>query len=201
MKEKVNIRFIVLLLIIILVGAWRVLTASSELSAWSNFSPIGAMALFGGSYFIQRYKSYIFPLLVLFLSDFVLMQTIYKQYGNGILYEQWYWTYGSFAIMVLLGEVIIKKVSWKSVLLGSLAAAFAHFVFSNFGVWLKGGIDPVSGMPYTKDLSGLLSCYVAAIPYFRNLLMGNVIFGTLLFGGFELAKNRYAVLNPTFKEV
>jgi len=200
MKEKVNIRFVVLLLIIIFVGVWRVLTASFELSAWSNFSPIGAMALFGGSYFMQKYKSYTFPLLVLFLSDFVLMQTIYKQYGNGFLYEQWYWTYGSFAVMVFIGDVLIKKVSWKSVLIGSLAAAFAHFIFSNFGVWLRGGIDPVTGLPYARDLSGVLSCYVAAIPYFRNLLMGNIIFGTLLFGGFEVAKSKFTVLNPTLKK-
>mgnify|MGYP001791911888 CR=1 FL=1 len=200
MKEKVNIRFVVLLLIIVLVGAWRILTASSELSAWSNFSPIGAMALFGGSYFMQRYKSYLFPLLVLFLSDFVLMQTIYAQYGNGILYDQWYWTYGSFALMVLIGEVLIKKVSFKSVLMGSIAAGLVHYVFSNFGVWLKGGIDPVNGLPYTRDLGGLINCYIAAIPFFKNLLLGNMVFGALLFGGFELARSKFEILNSEIKQ-
>lgn len=194
MKDKINIRFIVLLVIITLVGAWRVLTSSTEVTAWSNFSPIGALALFGGSYFLQRYKSYTLPLLILLISDVILMQTIYAPFRSGILYEQWYWTYGSFAVMVLIGEVLVKKVSFKSVLLGSFVAAFAHFILSNFGVWLHGGLDLTTGLPYTRDFSGVLSCYVAAIPYFKNLFLGNIIFGGVLFGGFELAKQKFTVL-------
>lgn len=194
MKEKLNIRFIVLLLIISAVGLWRIISTTGELTEWANFSPIGALALFGGCYFMNRTKSYTFPLLILLLSDLVLMQTVYLEYRSGILYENWYWTYGSFAVMVLLGEVLLKKVSFKSVIMASFAAAFAHFVISNFGVWFWGGTNLFTGMPYTRDWSGLLNCYMAAIPYFKNTLLGNLIFGALLFGGFELAKMKFSVL-------
>ena len=163
MKEKINIRFVVLLFIIILMGVWRVLATTIGIPEWANFSPVGAMALFGGSYFMSRYKSYAFPLLVLLISDLILMHTIYAPYRKGLLYENWYWVYGSFALMVLIGEVLIKKVSVSSFLLGSLVAAMAHFIISNFGVWLHGGLNLATGMPYTKDWIGLMSCYVAAI--------------------------------------
>ena len=194
MKNQINIRFVVILLITTLLGTWRIITATSEVSEWANFSPIGAMALFGGTYFREKYKSYLFPLLILFISDVVLMQTLYAKYSSGLLYEGWHWTYGSFAAMVLIGELFKHKVSVKSVFTISILAALVHFILSNFGVWLKGGMDFSTGLPYAKNWSGLLNCYIAAIPYFRNLLLGNLFFGTILFGGFELAQRRFPSL-------
>ena len=194
MKNQINIRLIVLLLITFLLGAWRIVTATSEISEWANFSPIGAMALFAGTYFGDRYKSYLFPLLILLISDVVLMQTIYSEYSSGLLYEGWYWNYAGFAAMVFIAEIFKKKVSFKSVLTISILAGFVHFVLSNFGVWLSGGMDFSTGLPYAKNWSGLLNCYVAAIPFFKNLLLGNVVFGFLLFGGFELAQKRFISL-------
>jgi len=40
----------------------------------------------------------------------------------------------------------------------------------------------------------LVDCYVAAIPFFRNMLLGNLLFSALLFGGFALAENRFVRL-------
>lgn len=199
MKKQINIRFIVLLSVITLMGVCRILQATTAISAWANFSPIGAMALFGGAYFSNKYKAYALPIFILFLSDFVLMNTIYAQYRTGWLYDDWYWTYGGFALMVVVGKILIRKASVRSVVIGSFAAAFVHFLLSNFGVWLYGG-SPLTGAMYTKDWSGLMSCYLAAIPFFKNLLMGNLVFGTILFGGFELAKSRFPVLRMKWSE-
>jgi hypothetical protein len=34
------------------------------------------------------------------------------------------------------------------------------------------------------DISGLIACYVAALPFFTNSLLGDLWYATLLFGGF-----------------
>lgn len=194
MKKQIDIRFLVLFLIVALVGAWRIVVATPEMSSWTNFSPVGAMALFAGTYFTSRGKSYLTPVLVLLISDVILMQTLFADYRSGLLYSGWYWTYGAFILMVLVGELLKQGSAFRSVLLGSLIAATVHFLISNFGVWVTDGVNLATGLPYTRDFSGLFNCYVAGIPFFKNILLGNLIFSTLLFGGFELAQRRFPAL-------
>ncbi len=197
MKDKVNIRLLVLIAITLLVGFCRILLTTGQ-SPMSNFTPIGAMALFGGAYFMNRGRAYLFPLLTLFVSDVVLMQTVYSEHSNGILYADWYWTYAAFGLMVWIGTVLIKKVSFKNVIISGLLAGLVHFIIADFGVWLGGGMDVTTGMPYTRDLAGLIKCYTLAIPFFKNMVAGNLIYSAILFGGFELAKTRFAILaKPT----
>lgn len=200
MKDQINIRFLVLLGITALIGVWRTVAATPELSEWTNFSPLGAMALFAGTYFASRYKAYLSPLLILFISDLILMQTLFAEFRSGLLYQGWQWTYGSFVLMVGVGDVLKKGSTLRSILLGGLLAGCAHFVLSNFGVWLNNGIDLSTGIAYTRDLSGLTACYVAAIPYFKNLLLGNWIYGTLLFGGFILMQRKFPILRPQMEK-
>jgi hypothetical protein len=196
--NKINPRLSLLLLFIILTAALRIYsaTATGAQSALSNFTPIGAMALFGGAYFHTKWKGYFFPLLALFLSDVIMMKTIYAAsgLGNGLLYGGWYWTYGAFALMVLIGS-FIKKVSFRSVIAGAVAAALLHWIVTDFGVWLGGCTDITTGKPYTRDMDGLMRCYVLALPYLKNMLIGNLVYGAVLFGGFEYLQKRYPSLS------
>lgn len=191
MKEKINIRLAALIIITLLVGIWRIFQTSEGMGALANFTPIGAMALFGGAYFMNKGKAYLFPLLALFASDVVLMQTVYAEHSSGLLYSGWYWTYISFAIMVLIGKSLITKVSFKTVIGSGILAGLAHFIIANFGVWLGGGLDVTTGLPYTRDFAGIMKCYYLAIPFFKNMVAGNLAYGAILFGGFELAKARF----------
>lgn len=184
----------VLLSIVFLVGLWRIVSTGPELSKWANFTPLGAMALFAGTFFTDRLKSYMTPILILLISDIVLMLTIYAPYRSGLLYPGWYWTYGSFALMVWVGERLKNGTSFRSVLLGGILAGSFHYIITNFGVWFRAGIDLTTGLPYTKDWAGFLKCYLLALPYFKNLLLGNLIFGSLLFGAFELAQKKFPML-------
>lgn len=193
MKDKINIRFAVVLLTTQLIGLFRIISQSGHIP-FSNFTPIGAMALFGGAYFANKGRAYLWPLLTLFISDVVLMQTVYSKHSSGVLYSGWYWTYIAFALMVLIGNTLIKKVNIKNVLLSSLLAGLVHFIITDFGVWIGGGKDLTTGLPYTRDLAGLIKCYIMALPFFKNLLIANVLFGSILFGGYELAKRKYYVL-------
>ena len=97
---KFDLRAALLLVFITAIAAIRVIiNFDTQISPLANFSPVGAMALFGGAYFNKQWKAFGFPLLMLFLSDLVLLQTVFKDYGNGILYEGWYWVYGAHAWM------------------------------------------------------------------------------------------------------
>ncbi len=194
MRDQINIRFIVLVVLTIAIGLWRVLTASVESSEWSTFSPLGALAMFGGAYFTKRSSSYLFPILILLLSDLILMNTIYAEYKSGFLYNSWYWTYGSFALMVWVGEKMKNRISVKNVAMGCLTSGVIHFLVSNFGVWLNGCVSVASGLIYPHTFSGMMGCYIQAIPYFKTFLIGNVVYSLFLFGGFELAQAKFEVL-------
>ena len=61
----------------------------------------------------------------------------------------------------------------------ALASSVLFFVVTNFGVWATQGMYPMS-------LEGLVACYVAAIPFFQNSLLGNAFYTSVLFGGFAL---------------
>ena len=198
--KKINLRTAVLILMIVVAAVIRILSSTRVLSPLANFTPIGAMALFGGAYFKDKWKAYLVPLGILFLSDVITMRTIYTEQSTGLLYSGWGWIYASFALMVLIGNYI-KNVTVGSVLLAAIGAALVHWLVSDFGVWLVPGTDITTGQPYTRDAHGLMMCYWLAIPYMKNMLIGNVLYGALLFGGFELLQKRYPRLQSTIHPI
>ncbi|MCX3265398.1 MAG: DUF6580 family putative transport protein [Pedobacter agri] len=185
---KFNPRNLILLLMILVITLFRLLvTFNSDELQFANFSSIGAVALFGGAYFKDHLKAFAFPLISLFLSDFILANTIFSKYSNGFLYEGWYWTYLAFALMVLVGRVLLKKINVVSLLSSTLTIVFIHWIVTDFGVWFQ---NP----SYTQDLAGFWLCLERAIPFEIRFLEGTLIYGTLLFGAFELLKAKYPVL-------
>lgn len=192
--QKINPRTSVLVLFMLLTAVLRLLnTGNTSQLPLANFTPIGAMALFGGSYFNTRWKGYFFPLLTLLISDVIMMKLIYPRFDNGLLYSGWYWTYGAFAVMVLIGQ-FIKKPSFSSVVIAAIVAALSHWIITDFGVWMQGGLDITTGKPYSSDLHGFMQCYILAIPFLQNMLIGNLVYGGILFGGFEFLQKRYPAL-------
>lgn len=189
--KNLNPQFGVLLLFILAAGVIRVvLGADASMSPVAMFTPVGAMALFGGATFQQKWKAYVFPLLALFLSDVVLMQFFQKEFAQGLLYSGWVWNYASFILIVLAGQLMIKKAAVGNILLASVAAAVIHWLVSDFGVWISGGWDMTTNKPYTKDAAGLISCYAQAIPYMRFFLAGTVIYAAIFFGGLVLVQGK-----------
>ncbi len=137
----------------------------------ANFSPIFAIALFGGTYFTDRRLAVIVPLAALFISDFFI--GFYSPMMMVFVYL------GLFASS-LLGFWLRKHNSALNIAGASLASAVIFFLLSNFGVWLT----PFSG--YGKSVAGLWQCYVLAIPFFRYTLLSNLVYSAILFGGYEL---------------
>jgi hypothetical protein len=177
---KFNPRTVLLLVFITAIAAVRVIiNFDTQISPLANFSPVGAMALFGGAYFNKQWKAFSFPLLMLFLSDFILQQTVFKAYGNGILYGGWCWVYGAFALMTIAGRWLLKKITIKNFILSVFVCVFIHWTVTDIGVWYGSRI-------FSQDLEGYINCLVAAIPYELRFLTGTLVYGIILFGLFDL---------------
>lgn len=187
--KNVNIRNSVLFLVIVAAASTRFLNLGS-LGSWSNFTPIGAMALFGGAYFSNKVKAYGIPLLTLLASDMLLNFMYYQKVV--VFYEGAFWVYLSFALMVFAGT-FLKKINVSNVLLASVAAVFIHWLVADLGTVLAGTM-------YPKTFNGYMAALIAAIPFERNLLVSNILYGALMFGGFELAKSKFKMLSykPSF---
>jgi hypothetical protein len=183
-KKIINPRTSVLILMILSAGAWRLLV-SSGYTPFSNFTPVGAMALFGGCYFSDKWKAYVLPLFTLWLSDVLLGYFVYFHEWH-LFYSGFWWIYGSFILMVMMGT-FMKKATVKTVLLAGISAALMHWIISDFGVWIGGHM-------YPKTIEGLIMCYAAAIPFMKNMLIGNLVFGAIMFGIFELAQRTFPIL-------
>lgn len=148
-----------------------------------NFAPIGAMSLFGAAYFTNKKLAFVLPLLAMFVSDLLINNILYASYfGSFTLFTPGFiWIYGPIILMVIVGIVLLKKVTLTRIVVGSFATSVIFFLISNFGVWL-------SDSDYPLTFSGLMLCYDMAIPFFKNTLLGNIFYSAVLFGGFELIK-------------
>ncbi|MFN0117722.1 MAG: DUF6580 family putative transport protein [Elusimicrobiota bacterium] len=141
-----------------------------------NFTPVGAMALFAGAQFEQKKHAFLVPLLAVFISDLFL--GFYP--GIGFVYL-------SYVSIVFVGFWLKESLIFSRWVFSSMATSVLFFIISNFGVWMSGGLYPLT-------LSGLAQCFVAAIPFFRNTMVGDFVFSSILFGSFLLASLRFPSL-------
>jgi hypothetical protein len=183
MKKNISLRISTITLLILLAAFSRLIPHPS------NFAPIGAMALFGTAYFTQRYLAFFIPIVSMWLSDLVLNNVVYGRYFDRFVwgYDGFYWTYGAFILICLVGFVLLKKVKPQRLIVASLSASVLFFLISNFGVW-------ASDTMYPKSLSGLITCYAAGIPFFKNTLLGDLVFCSVMFGAFKYAQYKFPVL-------
>lgn len=186
--QKINPRFIILALFMIAVAAMRIANAA-QITPWSNFSPIGAMGLFGGAYFTKNWKAFAFPLLTLFISDIAInMLVLGGKYG--IMYSGWYWIYLIFILIGFLGKRIIKNVTVTNVLFAGVTASLLHWLIADFTVWIGGGTDLRTMLPLSKNWAGLIQCYAQGFPFMKNFLAGTLLYSGIMFGAFEWMKSK-----------
>ncbi len=182
--QKSNTRTIVLISMIICATAMRFVSYKFPY-VLSNFTPVGAIALFGGAYFTDKWKSYAVVLITLFASD-VLINYLYT--SKWFLWDAAsYGVYIAFALIVFVGS-LIKKANVANVGIASLVAVAIHWLITDIP-WESG-----AGALYPRTLAGYGESLVAAIPFERNMLFGDIVFCAILFGGFELAKSKFTVL-------
>ncbi|MDR2414369.1 MAG: hypothetical protein LBD64_05235 [Odoribacteraceae bacterium] len=157
-----------------------------------NVAPVGGMALFGAAYYGQRYWAFLAPVAAMWISDLVLNNAIYGQYFDHFV---WFhggmlFTYGAFALIVLLGTRLLSRVSLPRLVFAVPCASVIFFLVSNLGVWLTSGL-------YPPTASGLQLCLVAGVPFFWNTLAGDALYSSVMFGLFEWSARRFPALRPT----
>ncbi|MGY0558126.1 MULTISPECIES: DUF6580 family putative transport protein [unclassified Lysobacter] len=173
---------------LVLVGLILLAALTRVLPHPPNFSPVTAIALFGGAYFASRSWALLVPLIGLFLSDLVLASL------NGGLYASWFngigiWlVYACIVVTAVMGFGLRGKVRGGTVLGYSLAGSVLFFVITNFGAFLA---DPM----YPKTVAGLTAAYAAGIPFFQWSVLGTLFYSAILFGGFALLRSRLPSLH------
>jgi hypothetical protein len=153
-----------------------------------NFTPIAAMALFGGAFLSTKQQAFLFTFAALMLSDLLVNTFLYND-TNFMAYfaEPFVWAvYFSFAITVIMGIALRNKVTVKKVGFLSVSSSLIFWLITNFACWPN---NPL----YTQDFSGLINCYIAAIPFLGNIV-GDLFYNTLLFGTFLLASQKIPAL-------
>lgn len=147
-----------------------------------NFTPIGAIALFAGTYITDRKKAFLLPLIALFISDIVIEIVT----GSGF-YRDMIFVYGSFALITSIGFLVRGREQRQIIMVASLISSILFFFLTNFGTWLMYDM-------YPKSMQGLLMCYIAGIPFFKGTIMGDLFYNLVLFGSFALARWKFPVL-------
>jgi hypothetical protein len=165
-NQKNEILKILTAVIFILIGAGLRIIPHSP-----NFAPIGGLALFGGAYFSKK-TALILPLAAMVISDVFI-----GYYEAGLMF----FVYASFLIYAVLGFWLKKNKKWQTIGGSAILGAILFFLTTNFAVW---AFTPW----YAKTFSGVIQCYLMALPFFRNTLLGDLFFTAVFFGAYETAK-------------
>lgn len=174
----------VLALMVLLAGLSRLLP-----HAW-NFTPVEAMALFGGAYFAQRWLAVVVPLFGVLLSDIAMGMASGGIYSSYFFSASFFAVYLTIALSAVLGFTLRGKVGVVRVAGAGLAGSLLFFLITNLTVWAT-ATDVVA---YPACTTGLVECYVAAIPFLRGTVLGTAVWSLILFGSFELLRRRYPQL-------
>ena len=129
-----------------------------------NFTPIIAVALVSGYFFKNINLSLLILLVAMLLSDLFIG-----------FYENMIFVYASLLLITFVFHKISKKINFKNLFIYCFAGSLIFFIVSNFGVWVLGS-PGVLDVAYERNLSGLVECYILAIPFFGNTFLSTLIF-------------------------
>ncbi|MEI7917891.1 MAG: DUF6580 family putative transport protein [Candidatus Saccharibacteria bacterium] len=157
-KQNNIIKFAIVILLTALAVGWRVVNfnygIAPNLEIVTTVSVLAAITLG-----IQA--AVIVPIATMIISDLII--------GNTSIFV---YTWSAFAV-IGLGALLLRKLNSKPKMqiLSSIgfaaASSFLFFIVTNFGVWAQGW--------YPATVAGLIDCYTMAIPFYRTMLIGNLI--------------------------
>lgn len=151
-----------------------------------GFAPQWALAIFVGAIVKDKKWAFIIPVLSMLLSDLVY-QVLYIAGISSIpgIYEGAWINYLVFGSVTVFG-FMIRKITVVNVFIMSLLAPTYFFIVSNFLTWLGVG----EYIEYPKTWDGLMACYTAGLPFYRNSLFATLVFSAILFGAYVLITRR-----------
>jgi hypothetical protein len=135
---------------------------------WLNFTPVGAALLYFGARGPRKHAWA--AVLLLAGSDVLLTKFVY---GYPYTLDH-FTTIAWYAAIVAMGTLLRNHAGPARILGAALATSVSFFAISNFAVWLTWNM-------YPHNLGGLAACYAAAVPFFRNDVVSNLLFTTVMF--------------------
>lgn len=138
---------------------------------YPNATPLMSLCFFS-SLFLTRSQNTALILATLMISDSVLAYlNHYPFFGSWSIF-----TYSAFLMMVCYPTYSAQPVNYLKTI--SITGCFALFfwVWTNFGVWLTASF-------YPHTLTGLITCYSAALPFLRNSLISTFVWSSVLYLG------------------
>ena len=154
----------------------------------ANIAPVAALALFAGATAWQaktpsgKIFAGLAPAIALLVSDLIIGTYTWQVMAA---------VYASYAASFALGLWVRKHYAAGSIIFAALAGSILFYLVTNAAVW---AFTPM----YAKNLTGLIESYTLALPFFRNSLIGDLLYTGIFFGAYELAKGKIALhsLNP-----
>ena len=138
-------------------GIFLVLAASRFIPHPPNFTSLLALSFYVPAILGIRFL----PALII---SFFITDLIIGFHGTALF------TWGSVILISLLSKFFDSNTITR--ISGALIGALLFFVITNFGVWSLGSYG------YTAE--GLIACYILAIPFFVNTLVGTIIFSAVI---------------------
>jgi len=138
---------------------------------WLNFTAVGGALLYFGAR--RSWREMLAPLAALMVTDYCL--TIFA-YHYSFVWTAYLTTWSWYLAAMVLGRILLKsKTTWLRAGAAIVLGPTSFFVVSNYAVW-------VGGTLYPHTLSGLATCYAAAVPFYRNDVLSTAIVAGLAFG-------------------
>lgn len=174
-----------------LAGVWFVLVAIAVIGrlwqpTWRgepvwNVTPMAGVALAAGAVMPNAAIAASVPLAALAISNLAL-----PAYGSSAMAVI---VFAATAWPVLLGR-FVRSGRWMAILGGALASSLIFFVTTNFACWALGTM-------YPHTAAGLTECFVAALPFYRWMPVGDLAWTAALFGGLKAA----AIVRPAVSDL
>ena len=164
-----NIKVVLIISIIFLVSLTRIFPHPP------NFTPILALAIFGGAYLPNRITAISLPIISMFISDLIIG-----------FHSQIFTVYAAIILLSILGH-LMKTKNFKNFAITGFTGSLIFFIITNFSVWLGGSLYPLT-------IDGIIQCYIMAIPFFHNTLISTILFLTILFFGYTFAEKKISNL-------
>jgi hypothetical protein len=139
--------------------------------SWMNFTAVGGGLLYFGAR--RPLREGIWPVLALMATDFYLTVAFYHYPWHTSAYLiTWAW----YAAVVVLGRILLKDhLSVSRVIAAPVVASTSFFLISNYAVWIGSAL-------YPHTVAGLVACYAAALPFYRNDVLSTTLVTGLAFG-------------------
>ncbi len=138
---------------------------------WLNFTAVGGALLYFGAR--RSWREMLAPLAALMVTDYCL--TVFS-YHYTFVWTAYVTTWAWYVAAMALGHILLHaRTTFVRVAAGVVLGPTSFFVLSNYAVW-------AGGVMYPHTLAGLGTCYLAAIPFYRNDLASTAIVAALAFG-------------------